>query len=274
MSPQHPLDGRRIALLETREAERLTAMLEEQGAEVVGCPTTIIVDLPDPTPVLAWLDRLIAEPPAELILLTGEGLTRLHALAKSRGMDADFLKAVAGSRRITRGPKPARALRNLGIDPQLRAETPTTEGIVTLLDRLDLQGHRVGVQLYPGASERLPAFLREAGAVPDVVTPYEYAPNASDAALAGLIEHLIAGRIDAIAFTSAAQVRRLFDVARGRGLEAELVAALRATTIAAVGPIVAGEIEHYGLTAAVVPRDAYFMKPLVTAICAVLGRPA
>jgi len=50
-----PLAGRRIALLETREAERLGAMLREQGAEVVSCPAVGIVDLADPTPVLDWL---------------------------------------------------------------------------------------------------------------------------------------------------------------------------------------------------------------------------
>lgn len=50
-----PLSGRRIALLETREAERLGAMLRGQGAEVVSCPTVRIVDVADPAPVLAWL---------------------------------------------------------------------------------------------------------------------------------------------------------------------------------------------------------------------------
>ncbi|TMJ45455.1 MAG: uroporphyrinogen-III synthase, partial [Alphaproteobacteria bacterium] len=33
-----PLSGRRIALPETRELDRLARMLEEQGAETVRCP--------------------------------------------------------------------------------------------------------------------------------------------------------------------------------------------------------------------------------------------
>ena len=266
-----PLAGRRIALLETREGERLGAMLREQGAEVVSCPAVGIVDLADPAPVLAWLDRFIAQPCDDLILLTGEGLTRLHALAEQAGKEAGFLAALSRTRRITRGPKPARALRSVGLQPQLRAEVPTTEGIVGLLTALPLQGRRVGVQLYPGAPDRLCLFLQQAGASPDPVTPYEYAANSSDTVVAALIDEVIAGRIDAVAFTSAAQVRRLHEVARARQQEQALLPALGAITIAAVGPIVAAELESHGLRASVVPRDAYFMKPLVTALCAGLA---
>jgi uroporphyrinogen-III synthase len=267
-----PLAGRRIALLETREAERLGAMLREQGAEVVSCPAVGIIDLADPAPVLAWLDRFIAQPCDDLILLTGEGLVRLHALARRAGKETGFLASLGGARRITRGPKPARALRSVGLQPQLRAETPTTEGIIALLEGLPLRGRRVGVQLYPGAPDRLCLFLRQAGAVPDPVTPYEYAPNTSEQAVATLIGEVVAGRIDAIAFTSAAQVRRIDEVARAQGGRDALLQALRAITIAAVGPVVAAEIERHGLSATVVPRDAYFMKPLVMALATGLAR--
>jgi uroporphyrinogen-III synthase len=57
-----PLRGRRIALLETREAERIAAMLCEQGAEVVSCPAVAIVGPTDPAPATAWLHRFIAAP--------------------------------------------------------------------------------------------------------------------------------------------------------------------------------------------------------------------
>ena len=46
-----PLHGRRIALPETREAERLALMLQEQGAETLSCPLVAIVDVADPAPV-------------------------------------------------------------------------------------------------------------------------------------------------------------------------------------------------------------------------------
>src|SRR3954454_2953962 len=89
-----PLAGRTIALLETREAERLGQMLREQGAAIVGVPAVAIVDAADPAPVLAWIERFVADRAAYLALLTGEGLTRLHDLATQTGIGPAFVAAL------------------------------------------------------------------------------------------------------------------------------------------------------------------------------------
>src|SRR5271169_2227497 len=173
--PAHgPLSGRRIALPETREIERLARMLEAEGAETLRCPMVAIKDTPDPLPVQEWLRRF---PFDDLILYTGEGLRRLHGFARRFDIEAGFLDGLRTARKITRGPKPERALRELGLKSDLRAETPTTDGLFATLSALDLRGRRVGVQLYPGAPEaRFTGFLREAGAQPETVLPYVYAP--------------------------------------------------------------------------------------------------
>lgn len=261
------LSGRRIAVLETREADRLAAMLRAEGAEIVACPAVAIVAPADPAPVRAWLDRFVAAPFDDLILLTGEGVYRLRDLARQMGIEPALLRALGRTRTLSRGPKPARALRALGIPPQLRAVAPTTQGILTLLESLDLRGRRVGVQLYPGAAEdRLVGFLAAAGAVPDPVTPYEYASHAADEAIIALIDALAAGAVDVVAVTSAPQVRRLFEVAQANGRGERLVAGLRRTRIAAIGPVVAEALARRGLAAAIMPDGSYFMKPLVSAI--------
>lgn len=267
-----PLRGRRVALPETREADRLALMLQEQGAETVSCPLVAIVDLADPSPITAWLSRFAETPFDDLILLTGEGLRRLHAVARRSELEAAFLDALTKTRKITRGPKPARALRELGLTPDSRAAEPTSEGVIALLSRDDLRGRRVGVQLYPGAvNNRLVAFLRGAGAMPDPVVPYEYASEAEDRKVAALIDQMAAGRIDVIAFTSAPQVRRLFDVGQALNQKEKLDTALRKTIVAAVGPVVLAELQRRGVTAAIMPNDTYFMKPMVSAIVAALS---
>jgi len=266
-----PLHGRRIALLETREADRLAAMLRAEGAEIVACPAVAIVLPADPTPALAWLGRFIAAPFDDLILLTGEGLYRLCDLARPVGIEAAFLTALGRTRTICRGPKPVRALRILGQQPQLRAQAPTTDGVVALLSGLDLRGRRVGVQLYPDAGDRLVAFLEGAGAVPDPVTPYAYASRAADEMILALIDQLSAGSIDVIALTSAPQLRRLFHVAQSHGLTDRLLAGLGRTTIAAIGPVVVDAVRRRGLSPAITPLGAYFMKPLVSAITAAMN---
>src|SRR5437016_5815349 len=173
---KRPLEGRRIAVLEHRELDRLGGMLEAQGALTLRCPLVAIADAPDATPVLAWLRRFLDAPPDDLVLMTGEGLRRLRGFADRAGLEPAFRGALGEVRTITRGPKPARALREIGLTPGLRAERPTSEGIVAALAQGELPGRRVAVQLYPDAPTLLVDFLADAGALADPVWPYVYLP--------------------------------------------------------------------------------------------------
>jgi uroporphyrinogen-III synthase len=152
------------------------------------------------------------------------------------------------------------------------ADEPTTEGVIAVLERHDLTRRRVGVQLYPGkGNERLLKFLKGAGAQGDPVLPYVYASEVDDTRVIAVIAEMAAGRIDAIAFTSAPQVRRFRDVGRAFGREAELRQGLERIVVAAVGPIVAAELNAIGVQVNVTPRDnKFFMKPLVRELAAAL----
>jgi uroporphyrinogen-III synthase len=268
------LSGKRIVVPETRELGQLLRMLEECGAETVPCPMIAIRDTPDPTPVEAWLRRFANETCDDLVLMTGEGLRRLLGFARRVDLEAAFLVALAATRKITRGPKPVRALRELGLATDLPADEPTTEGVIAALERHDLTGRRVGVQLYPGnANARLLKFLEGAGAETDPVLPYIYASEAEDARVIAIISEMAAGRVDAIAFTSAPQVRRFRDVARAFGREAELRQGFERTVVAAVGPIVAAELDALGVEVNVrPPKNTFYMKPLVRELAAALTK--
>lgn len=266
--PEGPiaLTGRRIAVFEHRELDRLARMLETQGAEALRCPMVRIVDASDSEPVLDWLGRAIEAPFDDLILMTGEGLRRLCGFAVRARCDVAFREALGKMRTITRGPKPARALREVGLSPAIRAPAPTTDGIIAVLSGLDLRCRRLGVQLYPEADSRLVEFLSTAGALPDPVLPYAYVPESDPTAVVALVKEIASGRVDAVAFTSAAQVIRLFEIAGEAGEEASLHGTLGRTAVAAVGPVVAGELRRRGIEPAIMPTDSFFMKPLVSAI--------
>jgi uroporphyrinogen-III synthase len=265
----HPLSGRLIALPETRELDRLASMLEEQGAETLRCPMVAIRDSLDPVPVQEWLLRL---PFDDLVFFTGEGLRRLHGFSRRFDLEPAFLGALRTARKITRGPKPERALRELGLKSDLRAEEPTTDGLAAALSAHDLRGRRVGVQLYPGnPNHKFIDFLSAAGAEPDPVLPYVYAAAANDERVVALIDRMADGRVDVIAFTSSPQVQRLFEVAAATQRDERLHMALERTQIAAVGPVVAEELRRRGLAVGITPEHSYFMKPLVSAIVAAIG---
>jgi uroporphyrinogen-III synthase len=268
------LNGYRILILETREEAQFSRLLTEQGADVLQCPMFAINDAPDPAPIEAWIARAIERPFDDLVLMTGEGLRRLMKVVKRIGVEQDFIAALGKSRKFARGPKPGRALREIGLEPQQTTEKPTSEGIVEMLSRLDLKGHRIGLQLYPDRDHSaLIGAITAQGAEVDPVLPYIYDAKAADTNIVTAIEEMAQGRIDAIALTSSGQARRLFDVAKAHGCETRLREGLANTPIASVGPVVSDELATHGLRANISPAEgAYFMKPLIAAMAVELAK--
>jgi uroporphyrinogen-III synthase len=255
-----------IALAESRQLEELAQMLEKEGATTLRCPLVSILDAPDPEPVLAWLRDLIAGRFDHLLLFTGEGLRRLLGFAERANLRQDVVAALGKTRTITRGPKPVRALRDIGLSPSLVAQTPTTEGVIATLKSEALQGKTVGLQLYSEDNPAMKKFLQEAGAKVHAVQPYIYAPAADADRVADLIDRMAQGTVDAIIFTSSPQVDRLFEVARERGLEDALQQGFDRTRVAAVGPVVADDLCRHGARVDICPDQGFVMKNLVQMI--------
>jgi uroporphyrinogen-III synthase len=259
------LTGRTIAVPETRELDVFSSMLERRGATVLRCPLVTILDAPDPKPILQWLRAFNDGACDDLILLTGEGLRRLLSCIDKNepSLREPFVQRLSVVRKITRGPKPARALRELGLKPEIAAESPTTQGVIESLRAENLQGRKVGVQLYGSEPNRpLIEFLQSAGASVATVAPYVYADKLADEAVRDLLQRMAAGEVDIIAFTSTPQVERLFTVG-----PLELVkAAFAKTEVAAIGPVVADALARHDITVRLMPQDSFFMKPLTSAI--------
>lgn len=268
------LNGYRILILETREEAQFSRLLEDQGADVLQCPMFTIHDAPDAAPIEAWIRDFIAKPYDDLVLMTGEGMRRLMKVATRLGIDKDFVAAVSKPRKFARGPKPVKALREIGLEAQKVTETPTSEGIAELLSRDDIKGHRLALQLYPDKDHsKLIGAIEAQGASVHTVLPYVYDPQAADTNIVTAIDEMAAGRVDAIALTSSGQVRRLLDVAKAHNCEARLREGLANTPIASVGPVVSDELTSNGLRTDIYPaNDAFFMKPLISAMAVSLSK--
>jgi uroporphyrinogen-III synthase len=206
--------------------------------------------------------------------MTGEGLRRLMKVVRRVGVERDFIASLAKSRKFTRGPKPGKALREIGLEPQMTTEKPTSEGVAELLSRLDLTGRRLGLQLYPDKDHSaLIGAIEARGAAVDPVLPYVYDAKAADANIVAAIDELAHGRVDAVALTNLGQIRRLIDTAKKHGWEQRLREGLAQTPIASVGPSVSDELKSHGLVAAIYPADeAFFMRPLISAMAAALAK--
>src|SRR6185312_15031315 len=188
------LTGYRILILETREEAQFSRLLTEQGADVLQCPMFSINDAPDPAPIEAWIGRAIDQPFDDLVLMTGEGLRRLMKVVRRSGVEKDFVAALGRMRKFARGPKPGRALREVGLEPQQTTEKPTSEGIAEMLSRIDLKGSRLGLQLYPDKDHGvLIGAIKAQGAEVDTVLPYVYDAKAADTNIVTAIGEMASG---------------------------------------------------------------------------------
>ena len=266
------LTGRVVAVPESRQLNVLAGLLERRGASVLRCPLVGIIDSPDDTSVLAWIERLIATQTDLVVFYTGEGVQRLVGFATRAGREAPFVAALARTPKMTRGPKPKRALKALELEPEYTATEPTTAGMIEAANAIAAPLRRIALQLYSKDQDRqLADWLEHRGAVVDAVAPYVYASKADDERVAALIEELTAGRVDAIAFTSKSQVQRLLELAKERHIEDALRSGLTRTKVAVIGPVVAAELETAGIRVDAMPEESYSMKPLVMSVCELLG---
>jgi uroporphyrinogen-III synthase len=266
-----PLQGRTVALAETRQLEELAQLLEAEGAIALRYPMVSILDAPDSAPVLAWLHELCADHFGYVILMTGEALRRLLSQAEREGLRDACIAALRKTKLITRGPKPGQVLKEIGLAPTRIAQAPTTEGVIATLRNESLRGQIVGVTLYGEPNPPLEQFLTESGARIHTVMPYIYAPAADDDRVADLIARLDRGEVDVLLFTSSAQVDRVYEVAEKRGLQGALRQGLKRTRIAAVGPVLADHLRQRGATVSICPEQGFVMKNLVQHIKRAFG---
>jgi uroporphyrinogen-III synthase len=270
--PERGLAGKVVAVPEARQLDVLAGLLERRGASVLCCPLIAILDAPDEAAVVGWIERLASTSTDLVVFYTGEGIRRLVGFARRAGIEPQFLAALTRTPKLTRGPKPKRVLAELKLVPEHTAGEATTAGLVATARAIETPLERVAIQLYGADQDRqLIEHFEQRGVSVDCVAPYVYASASDDERVAALIGELAAGRVDAIAFTSKAQVQRLLELAKERKLEAALRTGLARTKVAVIGPVVAAELAADGIRVDAMPDDNYSMKPLVTSICELLA---
>ncbi|PCK09886.1 MAG: uroporphyrinogen III synthase HEM4 [Alteromonadaceae bacterium] len=259
-----PLGHWRIAVPESRELDLFSEMLTQRGAEVLRCPLIAIYDSPDVESIANWLTQFIEQDFDDIIMLTGEGIRRLTKFAERQGIKEAWIDALSRVRKIARGPKPGRALREVKLKPDTIAKMATTEGIIDMLSTEDLSGRKIAVQLYGDVvNERLQGFLTEQGAQVSAVAPYIYAPDSENGDVEALITQVIEGQLDVFVFTSTPQITRVVKIAKkGERLEA-FIDGLNRMVVAAIGPVAAAGLEAQGIEVKISPDERFFMKPLV-----------
>ena len=267
-----PLQNVKVAITEHRFTQEFTTLFQKLGAEVYACPLLAEAPVENRAELQAFIRSVISEKFDEIIFLTGVGARMLIAEAESIGRKQDFIEALDRLTVIARGSKPVAALRQFGVRVDITPAKPTTEGVIGTLAARDLRGRRIGVQLYGTPNPQLMSALARQGASAVAVQVYGYTEASGREAVHQLIFKTVSGAFDVITFTSAPQVRMLFDAAGQLGLTYALLKSLNnGTAVASVGEVTSRELESRGVMPKIIP-DEPKMGPLVLAVASFFER--
>jgi uroporphyrinogen-III synthase len=250
------LNEARVALLEARMSSELAMLVTRQGGVPLCAPAVREATLDAGAAVATLLSRLSAGEIAVIFFLTGVGVKALLQEAERLNRAPELLEALRKTTVVARGPKPTAVLKQLQVPILLAIQEPyTTVEILAALDALELQNRGVALLHYGERNAPLAEALLKRGAWLEEICLYEWQLPEDLEPLKAMIDEIICGRVDAVAFTSQIQARHLFQIAAELGKAEELREALIANTIvAAVGPTCAAAVESFGVHPQIVPH--------------------
>jgi uroporphyrinogen-III synthase len=241
-----PLAGYTVAVTAARRRRELGAALERRGATVVYAPAIKIVPLADDTELREATRRCLQEPLDIVVATTGIGFRGWMDAAEAWGLASELTEALRRSTILARGPKAQGAIRASGLRESWSPESESSSEVLAhLIASGDLDGKRIAVQLHGEPLPDMVDALQMSGADVIEVPVYRWVPPDDPAPLARLIDSIIAGGVDVVAFTSAPAAASMLDAADRLGVGKELRVAMRVAVMAAgVGPITAGPLER------------------------------
>src|SRR5882724_1694371 len=118
--------GMRVLTLESRRAREMAQLIANHDGEPVFAPATRDVSVEDSADVPKFVSQLLQGQFAAVIFLTGVGTRALAAAAEKACSRDEFVTALSRTTIIARGPKPAAALRELGVGITAVVPEPNT----------------------------------------------------------------------------------------------------------------------------------------------------
>ncbi|MBS1808582.1 MAG: uroporphyrinogen-III synthase [Acidobacteria bacterium] len=267
MENQTDLHGKRIALLEARMGSELANLIKRHGGEPIQAPALREVSINAGPEVNALIDKLQTGAIAFVIFQTGVGVAGLLSEAERLQRKDELLALLQTVTTIARGPKPTAVLSRNQIKPTFNTPEPyTTTELIAVIDELNVTDKNVAVLHYGERNQALAEALQTRGAILHELCLYEWQMPEDITPLRNLMGDLIAGKVDAVAFTSQIQARHLFQLAADSGCEENLRAALNhKTVVASIGPTCTATLEGFGVPPRVEPEHPK-MGPMVLAL--------
>jgi uroporphyrinogen-III synthase len=238
--------GKHVLALESRRAAEIAELIRKQGGEPFVAPSMREIPIEEDAAVAMFAERLLARDFDMMILLTGVGTRQLNRWMSGRYSAEAFADALRRLTVVARGPKPAAALRELGVSPALIAAEPNTwrEVLAVTEGRPE---HRIAIQEYGRPAPELVDGLRARGAEVTTVRIYRWDLPEDLRPLREAARKLAAGEFAVVLFTTGVQIAHLARVAREHGIESDVLSGLRRVFVGSIGPTTTEALEEYGV---------------------------
>lgn len=242
-------DGLRIVSFESRMAREMTRLIEHYGGRPLVAPALREIPIKDNPAALRFGARLIDGQVDILILMTGIGTTTLFEILRLRHPMASIMEGLTQTAIVARGPKPVGALKTLGLTPTLTVPEPNTwvEVVSTLDEYRPVKGLRVAVQEYGTSNLELLEALRRRGAEVFPVPIYRWALPEDTGPLKQVLGEIIAGHIQVMLVTNAAQIDHVMQLLEQEGTTAQFKESCEKMVVASIGPSASERLRHYDL---------------------------
>jgi uroporphyrinogen-III synthase len=241
-----------VLAFESRRAKEMAELIRINGGKPFVAPALREIPLEQNPAAFDFATRLYAGEFDMVVFLTGVGSRLLQRVLATREPENLFLEALRNLTVVARGPKPVAVLREWHVPIAVTVPEPNTwrELLEAVAGRPETS---VAVQEYGRTNAELLSGLAAQGRHTTRVPVYQWALPEDTAPLAEALEMLLAGRFQAVIFTTGVQIDHMLAFAQQQGRRAEALAALAQTFIASIGPTCSESLRAQGLPAALEP---------------------
>jgi len=248
--------GRTVLSFESRRSKEIASLIENCGGRPIVAPAVKEVPAQSSEDVARFAAALLKGEISLVIFLTGVGTRALARAIKPFCPREQFVASLSKVSVLARGPKPVAALKELGVPITWNVPEPNTwREILQVLEtnQVPLQGQQIALQEHGIPSRDLVEALKQRGAEILAVHVYDWALPEDTSPLKNAVTALLESRIDVVLFTAAVQAHHLFQIAEEMGSRDGLIAALRRTRVASIGPVTSEALSEYGISANLEP---------------------
>ncbi|NND99897.1 MAG: uroporphyrinogen decarboxylase [Pirellulaceae bacterium] len=230
--------GLAVAALESRRAEDMARMITKHGGVAHVSASMREVPIDPNRGAIDFAYRVMTGQIHVVVLMTGVGFRYLLRAIEPHVDRQRFLDSLSDIITVCRGPKPAAALREVGLTATHRVPEPNTwrELLQTIDAHVPIANQVVGVQEYGVSNASLVAGLEARGASVEPVRVYGWEFPEQVEPLKENVRALASGKRDILLLTSAHQIVNMLRIAEQMELVDQLRAGLSNTVIASIGP--------------------------------------